>query len=341
MKNRIMTFLLAIVLTGTLSACGSKKVEEEGSSKQTEKTGLEEFTVVLDWYPNAVHGFIYEAIEKGYYEAEGLDVQVQFPSNTNDAISLTAAGKADAGIYYLQDVIAASVNQNVPVKAIGTIVQSPLNIVLSLKEKNITSPKDLEGKKVGYSGTELSEAILKEIMENQGVSVDSVELIDVGFDLMSAMTTGNVDATIGGMVNHEAPALEEEGFEVNYFLPSDFGVPNYYELVFVTGDKQIETETEKLTKFLRASKKGFEDMKADPEEALEILLKHQNAENFPLNENVEKKSFEMLIPLMETENEPFLYQDSAIWQKNADWLFEKGLLNEKIDASELLYDLKQ
>lgn len=72
--------------------------------------------MVLDWYPNAVHAFIYDAIEKGYYAEEGIKVNVQFPSNTNDAMSLTAAGKAEVGIYYLPDVIMARANQDVPIR---------------------------------------------------------------------------------------------------------------------------------------------------------------------------------------------------------------------------------
>ncbi len=140
-------------------------------------------------------------------------------------MSMVAAGKADIGLYYQQDVIQARAEQNVPIKSIGAVVQGPLNIVLSLKDKNITSPKDLEGKTVGYAGTELSEALIRSIMKNSGADPDSVKLVDVGFDLMSSMTTGNVDATIGCLVNHEVPQLEKEGFEVNYFFPDDFGVP--------------------------------------------------------------------------------------------------------------------
>ena len=56
--------------------------------------------MVLDWYPNALHAFLYEAIEKGYYAEEGLKINIRFPSNTNDALSLVAAGKADIGLYY-------------------------------------------------------------------------------------------------------------------------------------------------------------------------------------------------------------------------------------------------
>ena len=141
---------------------------------------LREIDVVLDWYPNALHAFMYVAIEKGYYAEEGLKVNIRFPSNVNDAISLVAAGRADIGLYYQQDVIQARANQNIPVKSIGAVVQGPLNIVLALKEKGIETPADLVGKTVGYAGTELSEAIIRENLAAVGADADSVNLIDKG-----------------------------------------------------------------------------------------------------------------------------------------------------------------
>lgn len=337
MKKRILSILMAGVMSIAMIGCTNSNGNNKEKSSNKE---LEEVNVVLDWYPNAVHGFIYTAIEKGYYEEEGLKVNIQFPSNTNDAISLTAAGKADIGMYYLQDIAIAKGNENVPIKAVGTVVQSPLSIVLSLKDKNITSPKDLVGKKIGYGGSALAEALISTMLENAGEKADSAKAVDVGFDLMSSMTTGNVDATVGCLVNHEVPQMEEEGLDLNYFFPNDFGVPNYYELVFVTGENTLKDNSDKIEKFLRASKKGFNDMKANPDESLKILLDNQNSENFPLSESVEKKSFDYLIPVMENDKAEFLSQDKKVWQENIDWLAEKGLLRESFDASEVVEDLK-
>ena len=300
---------------------------------------LRELDVVLDWYPNALHAFMYVAIEKGYYAEEGLQVNIRFPSNANDAISLVAAGRADVGLYYQQDVIQARANQAVPVKSIAAVVQAPLNIVLSLAEKNITSPSDLVGKTIGYAGTELSEALIRSIMEAAGADYSDVTMIDVGFDLMSSMTTGNVDATIGCLVNHEVPQMEEEGFSVNWFDLDDYGVPTYYEGVFLANDKMIEAEPEVFAAFLRASAKGFADMKADPEEALSILLANQSAENFPLSETVERKSMEVLLPLMETDDAAFLSQSDACWQENIDWMRAQGLIDGEISVDEVRVNL--
>ena len=326
-----MKRVLALLLVCCLLVLG-------GCSKKEEKA-LKELDVVLDWYPNALHAFLYVAIEKGYYEAEGLKVNIRFPSNANDAISLVAAGQADIGLYYQQDVIQARANQNVPVKSIGAVVQGPLNIVLSLSEKGIASPADLVGKTIGYAGTELSEALIRSIMENVGADYSDVTMIDVGFDLMSSMTTGNVDATIGCLVNHEVPQMQEEGFDVSWFDLDDYGVPTYYEGVFLASDDAIAKDSETLSAFLRASAKGFADMQADPEAALKTLLSNQNEENFPLSETVERKSMETLLPMMETADAKFLSQSDACWQENIDWMLAQGLIDKEVSLDDVRVNL--
>ena len=338
MKKKLALALSALLL---LTGCASTPASESPAAGQTGGTDgeLRELNVVLDWYPNALHAFLYDAIEKGYYAEEGLKVNIQFPSNTNDAISLVAAGQAEIGLYYQQDVIIARANQDVPVKSIGAVVQAPLNIVLSLAEKDIHSPEDLVGKTIGYAGTELSEALIRSIMAYVGADSSDVEMIDVGFDLMSSMTTGNVDATIGCLVNHEVPQMEEEGFDVNWFELDDYGVPTYYEGVFLASDDTIENDADMLRAFLRASAKGFEDVKADPAAALRTLLDNQNEENFPLSETVETESLNTLLPMMETADAAFLSQSEACWQENIDWLLDQGLIDQAPAISDVMVDL--
>lgn len=335
MKKRIFAAFAAFALL--LSGCaGSQTAAGDTQADGAGEDELRELTVVLDWYPNALHAFLYQAEQAGYFAEEGLTVNIQPPAGVNDAMSMVAAGKADIGLYYQQDVIQARVEQGVPVKSIAAVVQAPLNIILSLKEKDITEPADLAGKTVGYAGTELSEALVHSIMQKSGQDPNSVELIDVGFDLMSSMVTGNVDATIGCLVNHEVPQMEKEGFEVNYFFPDDFGVPQYYEGIFLANDDMIENEPEVLAGFLRGCQKGFEDFKNDTDAVLQVLLDNQDESNFPLDPDVEKQSCQTLLPLMETADAPFLSQSESCWQENIDWMYEEGLISTKPDVSEVM-----
>ena len=351
MKHRVLAILLAATMcVASVTGCGKQSADNssaagteaednsaaETADTQTDNKDLREVNVVLDWYPNAIHTFLYTAIERGYFAEEGLDVKIHFPANDNDALALVAAGKAEIGMYYQQDVIQAVANQGTGIKSIGAIVQSPLNVILSLKDKNITKPEDLVGKTIGYGGTVLSEALVKCMMENVGADASDVNMINVGFELMSSMTTGNVDATIGCLVNHEVPQLEEEGFDVNYFSVSGYGMPNYYEEVFLTNDDLLENEPEVVAGFLRAAKKGFDDFKADPDGCLAILMNNQNEENFPLTQSVEEQSCATLIPLMETEDAAFLTQTDECWQENIDWMLENQLIDKAVDVSDVM-----
>ena len=351
MKHRVLAILLAATMcVASVTGCGKQSADNssaagteaednsaaETADTQTDNKDLREVNVVLDWYPNAIHTFLYTAIERGYFAEEGLDVKIHFPANDNDALALVAAGKAEIGMYYQQDVIQAVANQGTGIKSIGAIVQSPLNVILSLKDKNITKPEDLVGKTIGYGGTVLSEALVKCMMENVGADASDVNMINVGFELMSSMTTGNVDATIGCLVNHEVPQLEEEGFDVNYFSVSGYGIPNYYEEVFLTNDDLLENEPEVVAGFLRAAKKGFDDFKTDPDGCLAILMNNQNEENFPLTQSVEEQSCATLIPLMETEDAAFLTQTDECWQENIDWMLENQLIDKAVDVSDVM-----
>lgn len=333
--KRMLTLLLCALMALSLAACGaSSDGSEEPETRETDT-----IDVVLDWYPNAVHAFLYEAEEKGYFAEEGLQVNILFPSNTSDPLTMTAAGKADIGFYYQEDTIIAKANEDVPVKVLGAVVQEPISIVCAISDQNIKTAADLVGKTIGYSGTRFGEVAVGQMLQSAGATLDDVEMIDVGFDLMSAMTTGNVNATYGCFINHEIPALEEEGFQMDILQVTDYGVPNYYALMLVTGEDQLEKNQDKYTRFLRACQKGFADMQANPDEALALLLENQDEENFPLTESVEKKSFDVLLPIMDKEDAPFLSQDAAVWQENIDWLQSVGMIENTFDPSEVMVDL--
>lgn len=333
MKKLRSLLLLLISLCVVFAGCANKKAAVDTSNK------LEDVDLVLDWYPNAIHSFIYTAIENGYFKEEGLKVNIKYPSNATDPLTLPAAGKATIGIYYQPDIVMARTNEKVPIKSIGAIVHTPLNVIISLKEKNINTPKDLSGKTIGFSGNPLNTEYVKTMVKADGGDPNSIKIVDVGFELLSSMITKKVDATTGGLINHEVPVLEHEGHPVNYFDPAKYGVPNYYEEIFVASDKTLKEKPETLKKFMRAAKKGYEFTKNNPDKSLKILLNNQQKENFPLIEEVEKQSMNILLPKMESKSEPFLYQDKKVWQENIDWLYKQGLIKEKIKAEDCFVNL--
>lgn len=336
-ENRVKKWFwrsFTLLLIFVLAACGT--TEKDGSI--TEEKDLKKVDIMLDWYPNAVHSFLYVAQEKGFFEEEGLKVNIQFPANPTDPLTLAAAGKITLGLYYQPDVVMARANEDVPVKSVGAIVRSPLNHIVFLDESTIQAPKDLEGKKVGYPGIPLNEALLKSIVENDGGNPDKVDLVDVGFELGSSVVSKKVDAVIGAYINHEVPVLEDKGYKTRYFNPTDYGVPSYYELVAVTSDNTWAKDQDSIKAFWRAATKGYEFTNENPDVALDILLSNQDKANFPLVEKVEKKSLEILLSKMETED-GFGNQSTESWQEITDWLHESGLIEKTPDVNDMFINI--
>lgn len=231
----------------------------------------------------------------------------------------------------------ARANENVPIKSFGAILQRSVNTVISLKEKNITSPKDFQNKIAGTSGGVLSETYLKSMMISQNLDPNSLKITDVGFELLTSMITNQVDFTIGNMINHEVPVIKEKGIDINYFLIDNFGIPQAYELILVANDELLNQNKDTYTKVLKAMQKGFEDVKNNPSESLNLLLSKQAVDQFPLNETVEKESLEILLPIMETPQNKFLTQTKKVWENNVNWLYENGIIQKKLPAENFIY----
>jgi putative hydroxymethylpyrimidine transport system substrate-binding protein len=324
--RNIKVILGSIMLLIVLSAC---------NKDETEKV-----SIMLDWYPNAVHSFLYVAEEKGYFEEEGIELDIQFPANPTDPINLAAAGKVTMSITYQPDVIIAKTEQDIAVKSVGVLVRSPLNHLGFLEENGIKSPRDLEGKTIGYTGIPLNEAMVETMMETDGADFNSVTMVDVGFELSSSIVSEKTDAAIGMFINHEFPMLEYEGYNPGHIDPTDYGVPSFYELLVVTSDDTWNKEQDNIEAFWRAARKAFDDMENDPDEALTILLEHQDKANFPLIEEVEKESLSILLPKMKSSGE-FGDQDAEVWKVTADWMMEAGLLTKEANLDGIFVNVEE
>lgn len=334
MVKKWMIRVLVVTMAILLAACGGNGATEKENAGE-KKT--EDISIMLDWYPNAVHSSIYAAQEKGYFEEEGLNVKIEMPADTNDPLKLAATGKVDLAISYQNQTILSRA-EGIPVVSVAAYVRHSLDTIMMKKESGITSPKDLEELSVGYPSSILSEAVVETMVKHDGGDYSKVNMTDVGWDLIPSVATGNVDAIVGGYINHEYVLLNKEGYNMEVLKLSDYGVPDNYELVIVTGEETLAKKKGAIEKFWRALTKGQEFVKKNPKEGLQVLVDHEN-ESFPLDPEVEKESLEILLPLMDEEGVPFGYQEVESWQKVADWLFEMGVIKEQVDPNEIVKNI--
>ncbi|HFD17180.1 MAG TPA: ABC transporter ATP-binding protein [Rhodospirillales bacterium] len=228
----------------------------------------EKLTVMLDWFVNPDHGPLIVAREKGFFAAEGLEVDLVAPADPNDPPKLVAAGRADIAVSY-QPQLHLQVAEGLPLVRIGTLVATPLNSLVVLASGPVTSIEDLDGRRIGFSVGGFEDALLGAMLERYGLSLDRVTLVNVNFSLSPSLIGGQVDAVIGAFRNFELNQMDLVGAPGRAFYPEEEGVPAYDELIYVARADRLDDP--RLRAFLTAVEKATLWLVNHPEEAWNIF----------------------------------------------------------------------
>ncbi len=319
----IAAFAAAICLTA--GGCGEK-------SEDSSDIELEKFDLSLDFFVNADHAGIYTALEEGYFEDAGLDVQARIPSDPSAPIKLLAAGRVDLAISYEPEVMLAR-DQGLDVVAVAALVQEPLTSLISLPDAKIQRPADLEGKTVVTAGIPYQTAYLETILRDAGVSPDDVEQVDVGFNLLQPVLSGRADAMFGGFRNVEGVQLQEEGKKPLIKPVDELGIPTYDELVLVARGTRVADDPEAIRLFIGALERGTRAAQQDPALATDALL----AASPELDRELTSAEVRATLPLFSApQGRPYGFMDPSEWVGFAGFLAEEGQISPGIGTKELL-----
>ena len=328
LRHRGTTVFAAVmlILAMLLAAC---EEEPTPAPTLTPTPAPEEVSLALDWFPNSNHAGFYAAQERGYYRDEGLDVNVYVPANPEDVLKTVGAGRDDFGVSYQAEVLLAR-GEGVPVKSVAAMVQHPLNSIMVLTESGITRPSELKGKKVGVTGIPFEEALFQAMLEHDGLSIDDVTVVNVGYDLGPSLIGRKVDAIVGAYWTHESIAMEMQGYPITIMRMEEWGVPDFYELVLVASEDMISSHPDTVRRFVRATARGFADAIADPQAAVGILVEA----NPETDKELETEGIGLLAPLWQEGDAPFGSQTAERWKSLAQWMKDSDLLGDDVDAGE-------
>jgi putative hydroxymethylpyrimidine transport system substrate-binding protein len=325
MRRRVMSVAVALAVAVGLAACGEKK-------DTVAATNREQLSLMLDFFPNADHVGLYQALAAGDFTRAGLDVHVQTPSDPALPLKLVAAGTVDAAISYEPELLLAR-DKGLPLVSVAALVQKPLTSIVSIGSKKIKTPADLKGKHVGDAGIPYQHAYLTTILQTAGVPAGSVKETNVGFDLVPAMLSGRVDATLGAYWNYEAIQLAEKGKKPNVIRMEQAGVPTYDELVLVVTRTTLTTKTDELRAFVQALARGYESVRANPQAGVNSLV----AANPGLDPKFQLASTKATLPVFfPPAGKPWGWQDQARWNAYGSWMLSHHLISNALaipDAS--------
>ena len=324
MKKLGILFLGVVLLLGSLTGC------QDNREQRLEEQMVDEVTFILDWLPNTNHTGIYTALEKGYFEEEGLDIEIIQPADT-DANTLVAKGEGDFGVSFQEQVTFARTAKNpLPIKAVAAIIQHNTSGFASPAEKGIKSPKDFEGKIYGSWGTNVERAFLKTLMEKEGGDFEKLEILDIiSFDFFTSVKE-NVDFQ-WIFYGWDGVASEVKDFPINFIKLQDVDPQlDFYTPVIIANEKFLEDRPEVAKKFLRAATKGYEFAIENPEEAVEHLLKHAPE----TDRDIAIASQKYLAGEYKKGVQRWGEMKLEVWETFGNWMDENELLENKLDAKE-------
>jgi putative hydroxymethylpyrimidine transport system substrate-binding protein len=300
----------------SLAACGSKRDTLTAASAKR-------FTVMLDFFPNADHAALYAALAHGDFRAAGLEVQPQAPADPAEPLKLLAAGKVDMAITYEPELLLAR-DTGLKVVSVAALVQRPLTSIIALPSKHIARVADLAGKHVGTAGIAYQAAELSTALHAAGVSPSRVREVNVGFNLVPAMISGQVDATLGGFWNYEGVQLRLQRRHPVVIPVDRAGVPSYDELVLAVREGDARRRGEDLRAFAQALTRGEREVQANPAAAAAAV----ESANPSLEPKLQLESIRQTLPATQpAAGKPYGWQEPAAWAAFANWMFSQHLLN--------------
>jgi ABC-type nitrate/sulfonate/bicarbonate transport system substrate-binding protein len=322
--KKYISFILVILLVATvLTGCGKPENKDKNDNK-------EKVRIVLDWLPNTNHTGLYVAQEKGYFEAEGLDVEIVQPPE-GGALSLVASENAQFAISFQEEIATAiTADQPLPVTAVAAIIQHNTSGIISLKSKGMTSPKAMEGKKYATWDAPVEKAILKNVITKDGGDYSKVNMVpSTVTDVLTAIQT-DIDA-VWIYYAWDGVAAEVKGVETNYFAFKDIDpVLDFYTPVIASSTDFLKNNPDTAKKFMKAVSKGYDYSIKNPKDSADILVKAVPE----IDKEIAIKSQEYLAKEYQAEASQWGIIDQARWDAFYKWMNDNKLISKEIKAGE-------
>ena len=234
--------------------------------------GKDKVILMLNWYTYSEHAPFYLGKEKGYFDAEGIDLDIQEGRGSAVTVQAVAAGSATFGYVDVPTMIKAAA-KGAPLKSTGVLFQvSPMS-VMGFSEKGIKAPKDIVGKTVAVTPGDSMSQMWPLFLKVNNIQPDQVKIVSGDAQTkLNAVTTGQADLLLGYVMDQAIKLQDATGKPVTPIRFADSGVNQISSGVIV--NKNLLTENPDLVKrFMRASTRAAEAAEKDPAAAVDAMLK--------------------------------------------------------------------
>lgn len=331
---KIKSLIAILLFTMIIFLCGCSANDGENNSQQ-ESQKIEEVRVA-SWSKSITEQInLLVDEEKGFYKDKGINVTLIPGAGGGDAIKNILTNQADIAFTDPGSLYAA-LDKGEKLVAIYNIYPQNVFNVISLKEKNITRPEDLKGKKIGvYSLSSGTRQNLLILLHQVGLTEKDVTIVETGLLNFAPLIQGQVDATAatdtGLELGRQKGLGEVNVMEVKEYLnlPSD---------LYVMTEKTYQEKKEVINRFLEGYQNSTQWMIDNPEEAASLAVKYA-IDGKDENINLKVINLRNVSSLSSNPKEEMLGElNLEILQKGADVYQRLGLINNKLDMSKVVVD---
>lgn len=316
---RVLVLGLAVVF---LTGCGG------GGGTEAAKL-LKPVSVTLDGYRGPQAAGILLASTRGYFEEAGLHVTILHPGAPYFSIHYVVSGGDDFGVTHEPQAVLAK-EKGEPIVVIGSLVPRPTAAMIWLKRSHINGIADLKGKTVAIPGYSFQKKFLQGFLVHEGLKPNDVRVKNLGYETVSALVSGRVDAIFGSW-NLEGAELEAGGLDPVITHVQELGVPPYDELVVIARSDRVAKEPQLIRDFMAAVTRGTAAAIEDPEEVVKAV-KGFNETNPETSSAALQAQVNATVPLLSKDSQVSASQVGGL----VDWMYEEGMIQRKVPVSALL-----
>lgn len=294
-----------------------------------ENEALQQVKLRLDWIPGTEHAFYWYGLDRGYYQQEGLKLTIQPGEGSTVSAQLVGAGKSDFGICSGDTAMIAR-SKGMPIVVLAVLLQESPACIYSLKEKGITKPQDLLGKKYGTIIKSTVHQQFHAFCNKNDVDIDKIEVISVPGNPQELLT-GRIDA-LGGYSFNQPPVLVAKGYPLNIMMLADYGV-NIYSMSIITNEGMVKNKPDVVKKFMRTTLRAIQDCLQNKSAAVAAFMKyHPEADA-----DYQKLKFDEIVGLIRKgadKSGGIGLQLEKGWRRTQETLLTTGLIEEEIQLSD-------
>ena len=282
-------------------------------------------SLALDWTPNTNHTGVYVAMQKGYYQENGIDLTLTPYSSSVYPEQLVSTGKAEFGISFPESVTTFRA-QHVPIVSIAAIIEHNTSALITLKSSGLDSVAKLAGKRYAGFGAPYEQPVISEMLSCAGASSANFQNVATQLDPIAALTSGQFDFA-WVYLGWEGIEAQRQGVELNTFPLTDYCIPDYSSPVIITNQQFTQQHSDVIKRFLKATAEGYQYAIQHPDDAANLLMQGAPKGSFDDTQLV-TKSQAYLSPLYAPGEKCWGAQSLASWTNYPRFMFNHHAIQD-------------